>query len=33
MTEEDFISPEKIQALIWKEAVPELLVDATLPRW
>ena len=33
MTEEDFISPEKIQALIWKEAVPELLVDGTLPRW
>jgi hypothetical protein len=33
LTEEDFISPEKIQALIWKEAVPELLVDAILPRW
>lgn len=33
LTEEDFISPEKIQALIWKEAVPELLVDAVLPRW
>ncbi len=32
-TEEDFISPEKVQALIWKEAVPELLVDAILPRW
>lgn len=33
VTEEDFISPEKIQALIWKEAVPELLVDGILPRW
>lgn len=33
MTEEDFISPEKVQALIWRETVPELLVNATLPRW
>jgi hypothetical protein len=33
LTEEDFISPEKIQALIWRETVPELLVNATLPRW
>jgi hypothetical protein len=33
MTEEDFISPEKVQALIWREIVPELLVNATLPRW
>ncbi len=33
MTEEDFISPEKLQALIWRETVPELLVNATLPRW
>ncbi len=32
-TEEDFISPENIQALIWKELVPDLLVSATLPRW
>ena len=32
-TEEDFIAPEKVQALIWKEAVPELLVGAILPRW
>ncbi len=32
-TEEDFIAPHNIQALIWKETVPELLVDATLPRW
>ncbi|HUH62103.1 MAG TPA: hypothetical protein VLZ50_03850 [Terracidiphilus sp.] len=32
-TEGDFISPEKVQALIWKETVPELLVDSVLPRW
>jgi hypothetical protein len=32
-TEEDFIAPEKVQALIWKETVPELLVGAVLPRW
>jgi hypothetical protein len=32
-TEQDFISPENIQALIWKDLVPELLVGATLPRW
>ena len=33
LTEEDFISPEKMQALIWRETVPELLVNAVLPRW
>ncbi|MGD0154681.1 MAG: hypothetical protein ABSB50_01195 [Terracidiphilus sp.] len=33
MTEEDFISPAKLQALIWRETVPELLVNAVLPRW
>jgi hypothetical protein len=32
-TEEDFISPENIQALIWKEMVPDLMVSATIPRW
>ncbi len=32
-TEGDFISPEKVQALIWKETVPALLVDSMLPRW
>ena len=32
-TEEDFISPEKLQALIWKETVPQLLVNSILPRW
>jgi len=31
--EEDFIAPENVQALIWKELVPGLLVSATLPRW
>jgi hypothetical protein len=31
--EGDFISPKNIQALIWKEVVPDLLVDAILPRW
>jgi len=33
MSEEDFISPERLQALIWRETVPELLVNATLPRY
>ncbi len=33
LTEEDFISPQKIQALIWRETVPELLVNAVVPRW
>jgi hypothetical protein len=32
-TEQDFITPENVQALIWKELVPDLLVNATLPRW
>ncbi|MGB6690706.1 MAG: hypothetical protein WBE76_22960 [Terracidiphilus sp.] len=32
-TEGDFIAPEKIQALIWKDTVPDLLVDSILPRW
>jgi hypothetical protein len=32
-TEQDFIAPRNVQALIWKEAVPDLLVDAVLPRW
>ena len=31
--EEDFIAPENVQALIWKEVVPALLTSATLPRW
>lgn len=32
-TEEDFIAPRNIQALIWKEIVPVLMVSATIPRW
>ena len=32
-TEQDFIAPQNVQALIWKELVPDLLVSATLPRW
>ncbi len=31
--EQDFIAPESVQALIWRELVPQLLVEATLPRW
>lgn len=32
-TEEDFIAPKNVQALIWKEVSADLLVSATLPRW
>ncbi len=32
-TEEDFIAPKNVQALIWKEVTADLLVSATLPRW
>lgn len=31
--EGDFIVPENTQALIWREVVPTLLSDATVPRW
>ena len=31
--EQDMITPENVQALIWKELVPELLADAVLTRW
>jgi len=31
--EEDFVAPENVQALIWKELVPGLLTSAVLPRW
>lgn len=31
--EQDFIVPKNIQALIWREVVPDLLVGATVPRW
>ena len=32
-TEQDFVAPENVQALVWREMVPDLLVSATLPRW
>jgi hypothetical protein len=32
-TEQDFIAPRNVQALIWKEVTAGLLVNATLPRW
>ena len=32
-TEQDFIAPRNVQALIWKEVTSDLLVSATLPRW
>ncbi|HZQ24244.1 MAG TPA: hypothetical protein VFA89_15755 [Terriglobales bacterium] len=31
--EEDFVAPENVQALIWRELVPGLLTSGTLPRW
>ena len=31
--EQDFIAPDNVQALIWKQLTPELLTSATLPRW
>ncbi|HXY04651.1 MAG TPA: hypothetical protein VEI49_13850 [Terriglobales bacterium] len=31
--EQDFIGPENVQALIWRELVPGLLVSSTMPRW
>jgi hypothetical protein len=31
--EQDFISPDNIQALIWKEMTPQLLTSSILPRW
>lgn len=31
--EQDFISPDNVQALVWQELAPELLTSATLPRW
>ncbi|HXP63710.1 MAG TPA: hypothetical protein VN829_24605, partial [Dongiaceae bacterium] len=33
LTEEDFLAPQKVQALIWREIVPQLLVNSILPRW
>lgn len=31
--EQDFITPENVQALIWRETVPGLLTNAVFPRW
>lgn len=31
--EQDFIAPENVQALIWRELVPGLVTSAVLPRW
>lgn len=31
--EQDFITPENVQALIWRELVPALLTNAIVPRW
>ena len=31
--EQDFITPENVQALIWREFVPGLVTSAVLPRW
>jgi hypothetical protein len=31
--EQDFISPENVQALIWRQVVPGLLTSAIVPRW
>lgn len=32
-TEQDFIAPEHVQALIWQQFVPGLLSNAVVPRW
>lgn len=31
--EQNFISPDNIQALVWEEVTPELLASSILPRW
>ena len=31
--EQDFVVPENVQALVWKELIPGLVAGATLPRW
>jgi hypothetical protein len=31
--EEDFIAPANVQALVWRETAPQLLVSGTVPRW
>jgi hypothetical protein len=32
-TEQDFIAPDHVQALIWQQFVPELMSNAIVPRW
>jgi hypothetical protein len=32
-SEQDFISPSHVQALIWQQLVPEVLSNAMVPRW
>lgn len=32
-TEQDFIIPENVQALVWEDLVPSLVISAVLPRW
>jgi hypothetical protein len=32
-SEQDFIAPENVQALIWQELVPDVLAGATVSRW
>jgi len=31
--EQDFIAPQNVQALIWRELVPGLMTNAVVPRW
>jgi hypothetical protein len=31
--EQNFLIPEKTQALIWSDLVPQMMVSATIPRW
>ncbi len=31
--EQDFISPDNVQALVWRELAPEVLISSILPRW
>jgi hypothetical protein len=31
--EQDFIAPQNVQALIWRDLVPGLLTNAVVPRW
>lgn len=32
-SEQDFIVPENVQALVWEDLVPSLLTSAIIPRW